>query len=401
MLTALVTGVGQWPDHDPGGSFRPQIVSRRLPDPAIGAFDREFKYITAELPDVAKELGLKRVDRKGLGTQFYMGTYAAGIALKSAGLLGSDQLTNVGLSVALKGCERDKSLDTKIVRHALQNGSYSAADTNLMLVEQLRPSLFLTQITNLLAANLSLLFSTLGTSRTFVGEEQAGCSALENALRLANKKSPEGCLAGAAFNADSDGALSWLASMNLADDYDEPNVWARSAGMLPASAASFLMIQPESVVQTSSCTPLARITMLARSSWEPRGGSYVEELTALVDVLKSHYGEGLQRTAVLSNAQGTPLTKIEREFWQSTANRFAFVLSNAGLMGSALEVDVFSSIATAIRLLNSSVDHWPDLTNALLPPSKSRPARDQIDRVIVTCAGLFDGLSAFAVERVK
>ena len=200
-----------------------------------------------------------------------MGVCAAGLALKSAGLLGTEHVRSLGLSVALKGCERDHALDSEIAKCAIDAGAYSATRTNQMLMENLRPSLFLTQIANLLAANLAVTFSTLGTSRTFVGEEQAGCSALENAIRRAAGSVRESSLAGAALRADSYGLLSWIASMQLNNSYASENVWLRTAGVRLGTLSSFLVIEPQTGWRGSSDLPKTSIKLLLRSSWEARG----------------------------------------------------------------------------------------------------------------------------------
>ena len=66
----------------------------------------------------------------------------------------------------------------------------------------LRPTLFLAQLSNLLAGNISIVHGVTGASRTFMGEEQAGV----DALRIARERIAAGqadiVLVGGAYNAE-------------------------------------------------------------------------------------------------------------------------------------------------------------------------------------------------------
>ena len=49
-------------------------------------------------------------------------------------------------------------------------------------MSDLRPTLFLAQLSKLLAGNISLVHGVIGSSRTFMGEESAGVDAVRVAL---------------------------------------------------------------------------------------------------------------------------------------------------------------------------------------------------------------------------
>ena len=49
-------------------------------------------------------------------------------------------------------------------------------------MSDLRPTLFLAQLSNLLAGNISIVHGVTGSSRTFMGEEAAGVDAVRIAL---------------------------------------------------------------------------------------------------------------------------------------------------------------------------------------------------------------------------
>src|SRR5690606_3473772 len=108
---------------------------------------------------------------------------AAGLALADAGL--ADQpalLERTNLVVAAGNGERDCSFDSKVLS-ADACGAIAPARLNEALLTGLRPTLYLGELSNLLAGNISIVHHATGSSRTFKGEEIAGVSAIENAHR--------------------------------------------------------------------------------------------------------------------------------------------------------------------------------------------------------------------------
>ena len=57
-------------------------------------------------------------------------------------------------------------------------------------MSDLRPTLFLAQLSNLLAGNISIVHGVTGSSRTFMGEEAAGVDAVRIAL-VAHRRRPK------------------------------------------------------------------------------------------------------------------------------------------------------------------------------------------------------------------
>ncbi len=100
-----------------------------------------------------------------------VGVYSAGMALTDAGIAGNAELLDhTDMIVAAGGGERDIAVDTAIlagVRKTNQPGAF----LNERLMSDLRPTLFLAQLPNLLAGNISLVHGVVGSSRTFMGEE--------------------------------------------------------------------------------------------------------------------------------------------------------------------------------------------------------------------------------------
>ena len=100
-----------------------------------------------------------------------IGTYAAGLALDSAGVKGkTDILSHMDMIVAAGGGERDLTVDLNILS-SIARAANPAAFLNERLMSDLRPTLFLAQLSNLLAGNISIVHGVTGSSRTFMGEE--------------------------------------------------------------------------------------------------------------------------------------------------------------------------------------------------------------------------------------
>jgi len=77
--------------------------------------------------------------------------------------------------VAAGGGERDLDVDAAILT-ARADGRSGALNERLM--NDLRPTLFPAQLSNMLAGNISIVHGVSGSSRTFMGEEAAGVDAV-------------------------------------------------------------------------------------------------------------------------------------------------------------------------------------------------------------------------------
>ena len=118
------------------------------------------------------------------------GTYAAGLALSDAGIAGKPELLDrTDMIVAAGGGERDVSADNAILA-GVRKANRPDVFLNERLMSDLRPTLFLAQLPNLLAGNISLVHGVVGSSRTFMGEEAAGVDSVRVAqARVASGQS--------------------------------------------------------------------------------------------------------------------------------------------------------------------------------------------------------------------
>src|ERR1051325_5718887 len=130
----------------------------------------------------------RKGDQRAMGPLMHYGCYAAGMALAEAGVAGDQALlANTHMIVAAPGGERDVAVDEQILAahaHMPNEGGW----LNEMLATGLRPTLFLAQLPNLFAGNISIVHGVSGSSRTFMGEECAGL----DAVRIAHARLAEG-----------------------------------------------------------------------------------------------------------------------------------------------------------------------------------------------------------------
>ena len=112
-------------------------------------------------------------------------------------------------------------------------------------MSDLRPTLFLAQLSNLLAGNISIVHGVTGSSRTFMGEEAAGV----DAVRIAHARIAAGqsdiALVGGGYNAERPDLLMLyeFGGFSLKDKLAP--VWEREAsrGFALGSLGAFLVIE--------------------------------------------------------------------------------------------------------------------------------------------------------------
>ncbi len=203
----------------------------------------------------------KRGDQRQMETWQRLGVYAAGLALGDAGLTGKpDLLDHTDMIVAAIGGERDVPVDTAIlagVRKADKPGAF----LNERLMNDLRPTLFLAQLPNLLAGNISIVHGVVGSSRTFLGEESAGVDAVRIAqARVAAGQSEVTLVGGASFGARWDHLLGFELGGAALQGKFAP-VWDRGpeGGIAYASLGAFLVLESPEHAQARGARPHARI----------------------------------------------------------------------------------------------------------------------------------------------
>ena len=146
--------------------------------------------------------------------------------------------------VAAGGGERDIAVDTAIMA-GLRKTNQPGAFLNERLMSDLRPTLFLAQLPNLLAGNISLVHGVVGSSRTFMGEEAAGVDAVRVAqARIAAGQSELTLVGGAYHGTRWDVLLAFeLGGVVLKDKFAP--VWDRGphGGIAFGTMGAFLVLE--------------------------------------------------------------------------------------------------------------------------------------------------------------
>jgi len=188
----------------------------------------------------------KKGDQRQMEPWLRIGTYAAGLALDSAGVKGNNELlSRMDMIVAAGGGERDLNVDVSILS-GLPGAPNPAAFLNQRLTNDLRPTLFLAQLSNLLAGNISIVHGVTGSSRTFMGEEQSGVDAVRIAHARIQAGQSDVALVGGAHNGERHDLLMLYGfGGHVLKDSFAP-VWERAGrggGMVIASLGAFLVLE--------------------------------------------------------------------------------------------------------------------------------------------------------------
>src|SRR3954463_4685055 len=204
----------------------------------------------------------KKGDQRQMEAWQRIGTYAAGLALDSAGVKGNKEiLGRMDMIVAAGGGERDLAVDVGILNAAMQGNSEPGL-LNERLMNDLRPTLFLAQLSNLLAGNIAIVHGVSGSSRTFMGEEAASIDAARIALARITSGQSDIALIGAAHNGERTDLLVLyeFGDFNLKDKFAP--VWARhdTPGFALGSAGCFLVLESREHAEARGAKPYARLS---------------------------------------------------------------------------------------------------------------------------------------------
>jgi 3-oxoacyl-[acyl-carrier-protein] synthase II len=186
-----------------------------------------------------------------------LGVYAAGLAIADAGA--KDVVADMDLVVAAGGGERDVALDEAILA-----ADPPERERHRMLVEGLRPTLFLAQLSNLLAGSISIAHGVGGSSRTLMGEEVAGAETLRIAASRIAAGTSDIALAGAAYYAERPEWLALLAAAGVL----HRGPWRPAPerqGFVPGTVAAFLVLEAAEQARARGAAPVARLAAVATS----------------------------------------------------------------------------------------------------------------------------------------
>lgn len=286
----------------------------------------------------------KKSDQRQMEPWQRLGVYAAGLALETAGLKEDAQAKSLlQVIVAAGGGERDHAVDSAILtgmRDANDQGAY----LNERLMSDLRPTLFLAQLSNLLAGNIGIVHGITGASRTFMGEEQAGVDAIRTAHARIAAGQADVMLVGGAYNAERRDMLLLLETGGYLRKGAFAPVFARqdAPGLISGSAAAFLVLEPAEHARARGATIYARLAAVGATRSKRSPGSAQQ---ALAGLLKG-FGAAKTDTLAISAASGAADVTAEE---QAALEQFgpARLIASGDLVGHALEAAFPIAVALA------------------------------------------------------
>jgi 3-oxoacyl-[acyl-carrier-protein] synthase II len=389
---AWITGIGIVSCLGEG----PQAHWQKLMEAHPGANATSFApYLVHPLAPINFDAQIpKKGDQRQMEPWQRIGTYAAGLALDSAGVKGKpDILSYMDMIVAAAGGERDLTVDSTILS-GMPRAQNPAAFLNERLMGDLRPTLFLAQLSNLLAGNISIVHGVTGSSRTFMGEESAGIDAVRIALSRINAGQSDITLVGAGYNSERPDLLMFYQFGQFALKERYAPIWERGekGGFALGSLGAFLVIEAREHAEKRGAKPMARLTAVVSDRSDRKPGAITATLSRLWDKIKDKVAS--RHAAVISGATGAqPATAEERAFL--SAHSDLAVRATGSYLGHGLEPQFPMNVALAVVALGHG---------SLFPPCDStgleRPMSGELNQVVVTSVGHWRGEGLALVERV-
>jgi 3-oxoacyl-[acyl-carrier-protein] synthase II len=362
----------------------------------VNVDDKRFApYIVHPLAPVSFDAQIpKKGDQRQMEAWQRIGTYAAGLALDSAGIKGNQEiLGRMDMIVAAGGGERDIAVDMAIL-NADAKGNSAPGFLNERLMNDLRPTLFLAQLSNLLAGNIAIVHGVSGTSRTFMGEEAASIDAARIALgRIASGQS-DIALVGAAHNGERPDLLILyeFGDFNLKEKYAP--VWARDkhSGFALGSAGVFLVIESRAHAEARGAKPYARLTnVVADLAQRKQPGAVTRSLQALWSKL----GIAGDIGGLITGTTGVePVTSEEKVFLNE--HRGCAVRATGTMFGHTLETQFPLGLALAALSISRGTLFPPNDPTGLELEMSEPPTQ-----IVVVGAGHWQGEGMALVEAVS
>lgn len=391
-IETWITGIGLATSLGEGLDAHWEALSHRR----INADEKSFApYVVHPLAPINFDAQIpKRGDQRQMEAWQRIGTYAAGLALDSAGVKGNtDILSRMDMIVAAGGGERDLVVDAGVL-NAETKGNAAPGYLNERLMSDLRPTLFLAQLSNLLAGNIAIVHGVTGSSRTFMGEEASGVDAVRIALARIAAGQSDIALVGAAHNGERKDLLLLyeFGDFNLKGKYAP--VWAReqNSGFALGSGGAFLVIESRAHAEARGAKPFARLTnVVADHARRKRSG----DITSTLESLWSRLGNSTEGTAIVTGATGAePATSEERAFLR--AHPDIPVRATGTMFGHTMEAQFPLGLAVAALSLSrgalfASADTSEQAIDMTTPPA----------RIVVIGAGHWRGEGMALVEAIN
>jgi 3-oxoacyl-[acyl-carrier-protein] synthase II len=389
----LVSSLGEGPD-----SHWAQLASGKVPVPSVDLESQapypvhpmiEFN-IDAQIP--------KRSDQRQMGPWQHLGTYAAGLALDDAGIAHQPELlAATNMIIAAGGGERDLEVDTAIMAK-IDGVANPGPILNAALNSELRPTLFLAQLSNLMAGNISIVHGVTDSSRTFMGEESAGVSAIETAVAQIRHGQGEVFLVGGAYIAERADMTMLMEFAHTLWQGEHKPVWARedtAGGMIMGSAGAFLVLESRQHAEARGVKPYARISQVVSDRSNRQPGAAREVAEGLFKRISAQVPAG--PLPVLSGCCGIqPQLKEEHDFLDGLSGHGveAVIRGISSVLGNTLEAQFPLSVILASLALSRGAFFAPFDTTGVEKEFSGSP-----EHILISSWGHWRGESLALVDK--
>ncbi len=339
----------------------------------------------------------KRGDQRAMGPFMHYGACAAGMALEQAGIASNEELLGeTHLIVGCGGGERDEAADQTILEQIDKTNDKGAA-LNELLLNELRPTLFLAQLPNLFAGNISIVHGVTGSSRTFMGEESAGVDAMRIAFERVQADQGDLFLVGSAFNGERKDILAIYKPGGMVAEGPLPSFWERpQAGMCLGSIGVFLVIESAEHAKARGVPAIAKLSnILSDRANRKKGGSLPVAQRQWADLQPNVQDAPF---GILSGACGAGSLAQEELKLLEALGPNARLRGTAAAWGHGVEAAFPANIAlAAIAAQHGSL--FPPLTPE--QPLERSADKESLSQFVVTQWGHQRGEALALVESVK
>jgi len=304
----------------------------------------------------------KKSDQRQMEPWQRLGVYAAGLALDDAGLKeDAEAKSQLQVIVAAGGGERDHAVDAAILT-GLRNANQPGPFLNERLMGDLRPTLFLAQLSNLLAGNIGIVHGITGASRTLMGEEQAGVDAIRTARARIAAGQAEIILVGGAYNAERRDMLLLLELGGFLRSADFAPVFARGGapGMITGSAGAFLVLESDERAAARGAKAHALLSHAGAHRSRRQPGSVAKAL----DELLAGFGPLAADALAISAATGCAGITEEEAAAIAKAAPGARRVAAGDLVGHSIEAAFPVAVALAAAALSTGAANEAIVTGA-------------------------------------
>lgn len=385
----LITGIGLVSSLGEGVDAHWQGLT--APDARPVTDDARFApHVVHPLPTIDWGLQIpKRGDQRQMETWQRLGTYAAGLALDDAALKTDEALcATMDLVVAAGGGERDEAVDAAILEASTARNDRDVL-LNEKLTTELRPTLFLAQLSNLLAGNISIVHKVTGSSRTLMGEEGAGVSAVETAAARIRSGQSSHMLVGGAFQTEHHDMLLGYELAGYLHRGPWKPVWQRhdslGGGVVTGSGGAFLVLESREHAEKRGRKAYAQLGPV----FSGRARRRKEDLSAAISALASEAGlPGNQPMLAVSGASGAhAATEAERKAFAEMPN--VALRGFGSIVGHLKEAQFPFAVALAALAVHNRAAY------PAFDAASEKPFAGNTDAVLATTIGYhqFEGIA--------